>query len=208
VEVALRGGAFSEISDSNPVFTINSVLVTRARRLGNLRAEGRRDCDDVDIFGAVVDGHLFALTQVVLVSRELVGHLLNTEASPVESACLSVLGEDEVSGIESGCSSDARSFFSKLLHVERDSALALGCVVDLVDFVHGDHGIVHLEQVFVGDGSVIAFLDDVAFCVHDTEALYLFERVFEFHLGGERVLEHFRISLVHCAETARGQHLA
>ena len=162
MEVALRGGAFSEISDSNPVFTINSVLVTRARRLGNLRAEGRRDCDDVDIFGAVMDGHLFALTQVVLVSRELVGHLLNTEASPVESACLSVLGEDEVSGIESGCSSDARSFFSKLLHVERDSALALGCVVDLVDFVHGDHGIVHLEQVFVGDGSVIAFLDDVA----------------------------------------------
>ena len=118
-----------------------------------------------------MNGHLLALTQVELVSRELVGHLLNTEASPVESACLSVLREDEVSGIESGCSSDARSFFSKLLHVERDSALALGCVVDLVDFVHGDHGIVHLEQVFVGDGSVIAFLDDVAFCVHDTEAL-------------------------------------
>ena len=91
-----------------------------------------------------MDGHLFALAQVVLVSRELVGHLLYTEASPVEGACLSVLGENEVSGIESGCSSNAGSLFANLLHVKRDSALALGCVVDLVHFVHGDHGVVHL----------------------------------------------------------------
>ena len=155
-----------------------------------------------------MDGHLFALAQVVLVSSELVGHLLYTETSPVEGTCFSVLGENQVSRIESGCSSNAGSLFANLLHVKRDSALALGCVVDLINFVHGDHGVVHLEQVFVGDGSVVAFLDNVTFCVHDTEALYLFERTFELHFGGEGVLEHFRIDLVHCAETAHGQHLA
>jgi len=94
VEVALRSRAFPKVSHSNPVLAINSVLVASPRGLGNLSAEGRRDGDDVDVFGAVVDGHLFALAQIILVSCELVGHLLNAETSPVESTCLSVLGED------------------------------------------------------------------------------------------------------------------
>ena len=53
-----------------------------------------------------MDGHLLSFAKVELVSSELVGHLLDTEASPEESACLSVLWEDQVMVFKRGGSTD------------------------------------------------------------------------------------------------------
>jgi hypothetical protein len=51
-----------------------------------------------------VDWHLFTLSMVELVARQLVSHLLYTETTPEERACFSVLWEDKVIVIESCCS--------------------------------------------------------------------------------------------------------
>ena len=91
-----------------------------------------------------MDWHLFTFTQVVLVARKLVGHLLDTKTSPEESSCFSILWEDQVMVFECGSSTYARSFFSELSHIERYSTLSLSSVVHLISLVHGYHGIEHL----------------------------------------------------------------
>jgi hypothetical protein len=54
-----------------------------------------------------VHRHLFAFTNVKLVSCQLVSHLLNTEASPKERARFSVLRENQVIAFEGRCSAYA-----------------------------------------------------------------------------------------------------
>ena len=53
-----------------------------------------------------MDRHLLAFAQVVLVTYELVTHLLDREATPEEGACFSVLGEDQIMVLESSCCAD------------------------------------------------------------------------------------------------------
>ena len=43
-----------------------------------------------------MDWHLLAHAQIVLVSSQLVAHLLNRETSPQEGSGLTVLGEDQI----------------------------------------------------------------------------------------------------------------
>lgn len=132
-----------------------------------------------------MDGHLLTLSEVELVSSQLVSHLLDTEASPEESACLSVLGEDQVVVFERGGSTNAGSLLTELGHVEGDSALALGCVVYLIGLIHGDHGIVHLQDVLVLKSFSVSRCHDVTLGVNNAETLHFFKRVSERHLVSE-----------------------
>ena len=74
--------------------------------------------------------HLLATTEIVLVASELMGHLLDREAAPEESSSLTVLWEDQVSVIQSGRGTDTGCFFTKLGHVEGNTHLALGSIVN------------------------------------------------------------------------------
>jgi hypothetical protein len=62
--------------------------------------------------------HLFALSEVMLVASQLMSHLLDTKSTPKERASLSVLRENQVVVIKSGCSTNTRSLFTKLSHIE------------------------------------------------------------------------------------------
>jgi len=53
-----------------------------------------------------MDRHLLALTQIMLVTSQLMSHLLDGKAAPQESTSLTVLGEDQIGGVEGSCSAD------------------------------------------------------------------------------------------------------
>lgn len=54
-----------------------------------------------------MDRHLLALAQIVLVTSQLVTHLLDREATPVESSSLAILGEQQVVVVEGGRCADS-----------------------------------------------------------------------------------------------------
>ena len=133
--------------------------------------------------------HLLALSKVKLVACQLMSHLLNAEASPEERASFSILREDQVVTLECCCSTDTRGFLSKLSHIERNSALSLGCVVYLIGFVDCDHRVVHLEDFSIGNFGVVVGIYYLAVFVHDSETLHFVERAAEVHFGSKLVLE-------------------
>ena len=77
MEVAHGGGALAEISHSNAVLVVDAEIVACAGGLGHLRAQGGGHSDNIYVTAAVVDGHLLALAVVILVSSQLMSHLLN-----------------------------------------------------------------------------------------------------------------------------------
>jgi len=201
MEITLGRGALSEVSHSDSVVSFDAVIVPGARSLRQLSGQGGGHGADVDLLRSVMDGHLLALTEIVSVTRQLVSHLLDGETSPQESTCLTVLGEDQVLALKGSSCANAGSFLAELSHVERDSALSLSGVVDLVSFIHSDHGVVHLEEFLFRNGSVVSWCHDVTLFVHHSETLDLFEGTFELHVSGEGELEKGGVDLIHGSES-------
>lgn len=77
MEVTHGGGAFAEIGHRDTVLIVDTEVIACARGLGYLRAQGRGHSDNVHVTTAVVDWHLLALTKVMLVSSQLMAHLLD-----------------------------------------------------------------------------------------------------------------------------------
>ena len=118
MEVTFRSRTLSEVSHGNTIVASDAEIVAGAGGLGDLRAEGRRDGDNVHVARTVMDRHLLALAQVILIASQLVAHLLDGETAPKEGTSFTILGEDQV-GVVKGCSSaNTRSLFTKLCHVE------------------------------------------------------------------------------------------
>lgn len=65
--------------------------IRSADSVWQLRAEGRRDAENVKLLGSVVNRHLASLAVVVQVAKALVRHLAHCESAPEEDALLSVL---------------------------------------------------------------------------------------------------------------------
>ena len=67
-------------------------------------------------------GHLSSFGGVVGVTNALVDDLVDIVASPVVGALLSVLGVDQVFGLESGSGAQDAGAFTKRCHVKRNLA--------------------------------------------------------------------------------------
>lgn len=118
-----------------------------------------------------MDRHLLAASQIVLVSGELVTHLLDRESAPQESAGLTVLREDQVMVLERSSCANTRGLLAELRHVERNTRLALRCVVDHISLVDCDHLVIHLQQLVIRNLVVVAWRHDLALLVEHPEAL-------------------------------------
>jgi len=151
-----------------------------------------------------MNGHLFTFAQIVVVAHQLMSHLLNRESTPEESASLAILRENQVLGLKSGCSANARRLLTKLGHVKRDAGLALSCVVNHIGLVHCHHGVVHFKKFCVSQLSVIAWVNDTTFFVHNTETFNLIEGTSEVHFSGELVFKQISVDLIHGTESAYG----
>lgn len=77
MEVAHGGGTLAEISHSDAVLIVDAEVVACAGGLWHLRAQGRGYSDDVNVTATVVNRHLLAFAVIVLVSSQLMAHLLN-----------------------------------------------------------------------------------------------------------------------------------
>ena len=146
MEITLWGSSLSEVSDSDAIISSDSKVVAGTRSLWYLGAERRRDSTYIHVFGAIVDWHLFTFAKIILVTRELMPHLLDRKTTPKEGTCLTVLWENQVLILKCSCCADTRSFFTQLSHIERDSCLTLRGVVHCISFVNGDHVVIHFEQ--------------------------------------------------------------
>ena len=109
MEVAFRCGTLAEVGHSNSVVTIHAISVAGAGGLGHLCAQGRGHSDDVHVTRAIMDRHLLAAAQIILITGQLVSHLLDRETAPEESTSLAILREDKVIIVECGPSANARS---------------------------------------------------------------------------------------------------
>ena len=71
------------------------------------------------------------------------------------------------------CSSCAntRGLLAELRHVERNTRLALRCVVDYISLVDCDHLVIHLQQLVIRNLVVVAWRHDLALLVEYPEAL-------------------------------------
>ena len=145
MEIAFRCSSLAEVSHSDSVFIIDAVFVASTGGLRYLSTEGRRDSDDVHVTRTIVNGHLLAAAQIILVTSKLVSHLLDRETAPKEGAGLTILWEYQVIIVESRSGADARRLLSQLGHVEGDTCLTLGRVVYLVCFINRHHLVIHLE---------------------------------------------------------------
>jgi len=144
--------------------------------------------------------HLAGLAKVMLVSSQLMGHLCDAEPSPEEGAGFTVLWEYEVVVIQRSSCANARSFFTKLSHVKRDSTLSLRRVVNNVSLIYHNHLVIHLHQKLVRDFFSISRSHNVALFVHHAEALDLVEFVPKCHFTREAVLEQAFVHFSHSAE--------
>ena len=106
MEVTHRRSTLSKVRHSDSVLIIDSEVIAGTGSLGYLCAEGRGNSDDIHVSRPVVDWHLLALAKIVLITCELVTHLLDREAAPKEDPSFAVLREDQVSVIEGSCSAD------------------------------------------------------------------------------------------------------
>lgn len=77
MEVAHGSSTLAEICHGDTVLIVDAEVVASAGGLGHLRAQGRGHSDNVDVTAAVMDGHLLAFAVIVLVSSQLMAHLLN-----------------------------------------------------------------------------------------------------------------------------------
>ena len=145
MEIAFRCSALAEVSHSDSVFIIDAVFVASTGGLRYLGTERRRDSDDVHVSRTIVNWHLLATAQIVLVTSKLVSHLLDRETAPKEGAGLTILWEYQVIIVESCSGADARRLLSQLGHVEGDTCLTLGRVVYLVCLIDCHHFVIHLE---------------------------------------------------------------
>lgn len=64
--------------------------------MNQLRPQGRTDTEEIQILVAVMDRHLSALAQVILVAIALVQHLVDGESSCQTDTGLAVLPEHEI----------------------------------------------------------------------------------------------------------------
>ena len=149
MEVAFRGGSLSEISHSDTIIASDSKVIACAGSLRHLGAQRRGNGDNVHVTATIMDGHLLAHAQVILVSSQLVAHLLDRKTAPKERTCLTVLREDQISILQCGCCADARGLLTQLGHVERDPGLPLRGIVHLISLIDGDHLVVHVQQELV-----------------------------------------------------------
>lgn len=148
-----------------------------------------------------MNGHLFSLAEVVLVSSELVCHVVDGVASPHECACLTILRENQVLELKCGAGSNRGSLLSSAGHVERDPALSLRLVESEIDLVNLDHFLENLDQSVFINYVLVLFVHNFAIFVKHSEALeLLLSLVFELHLVCERVVEHVEVNLVHGTE--------
>ena len=97
-----------------------------------------------------MDGHLPPPPEVPVVGEALVAELLEGESPPHEHPRLAVLGEDDVLGPQRGRVPHVNGLLAAVGHVERDPALALGVLEDLVHLADADHLPVRPEQGVVG----------------------------------------------------------
>ena len=107
MEVTFRCGALAEVSHSDSVFIIDAIIVASARGLRHLSTEGRGDSYDVHVTRAIVNWHLLATAIVILITSELMSHLLNRETAPQEGAGLTILWENQVIIVQSSGCTDA-----------------------------------------------------------------------------------------------------
>ena len=112
VEVAHRGGTFAEVCDCDAVLVIDAEVVSSSGSLGHLCAKGRADRDYIHVPAAIVDGHLLALAEIVLITCQLMSHLLDGEAAPQEDASFAVLGEHQICVVEGSRRADAGRLFA------------------------------------------------------------------------------------------------
>jgi len=96
MEVSLRGGSLTKISNSDSIFTIYSVFITGTRSLGYLSTQWRGYGNYIYVFRTIMNWHLFSFAKIKLVASELVSHLLDAKSSPQERASFSVLGENKI----------------------------------------------------------------------------------------------------------------
>jgi len=64
--------------------------------------------------------------------------------APKEDPSLSILGVDDILGVEHRGAANVDRLLAKARHVEGDAALALGVVQNVVEHVERHHGFVHL----------------------------------------------------------------
>lgn len=101
MEISLRSSSFTEVSHCYSILSLNSISITSSRSLRDLSGKRRGDSDIVQVISAVVDGHLFSFSEIELVSAQLVGHIVDSEASPEKSSDLSVLRENKILELKS-----------------------------------------------------------------------------------------------------------
>jgi hypothetical protein len=125
MEITFRGGTFSEISYGDSVLTLDSVLIASSGGLRDLSAQGRRDSANVERFGAIMNGHLSAFSQIIHIARQLMSHLLNGKPSPQEGTCFTVLREHHIDVFNGSSGANTSRLLTELGHIETDSALSL-----------------------------------------------------------------------------------
>mmetsp|Transcript_11881 Transcript_11881/g.28339 ORF Transcript_11881/g.28339 Transcript_11881/m.28339 type:complete len:374 (-) Transcript_11881:199-1320(-) len=150
VEIALAGCTVAAVAHCNGIgcsATLELQSVGGARGLRQLCGQRRRNRHVVQFLGAVVDRHLSALAQIRLVGETLVGELLQGEATPHQHAGLAVLRKNNVVVRQRARRAHVNGLFAGLLHVERDSALALRVVEHVIQHTEANHRLIQLHHV-------------------------------------------------------------
>ena len=93
MKVTLGSCSFAEVGHCDPVFVVDSILVASSSCLRDLSAKRRAHSADVEVFATVMNRHLATFAPVLVSAGELMGHLLDREATPKESSRLTVLRE-------------------------------------------------------------------------------------------------------------------
>ena len=121
MEVTFRSRTLSEVSNSDSVFVVNSILVTSTRCLRHLRAKWGGDRLNIVSFRPIMNWHLLGLSKIFVISCQLMCHLLNRKTTPKERSGFSVLRENHIVILDGRTRSNYRSLFSSASHVETDS---------------------------------------------------------------------------------------
>mmetsp|Transcript_33339 Transcript_33339/g.91982 ORF Transcript_33339/g.91982 Transcript_33339/m.91982 type:complete len:397 (-) Transcript_33339:175-1365(-) len=162
-KIPLGGSTFPEVRSAAPALAADAESVARTDRLGHLRRKWRRHGLEIQGGVAVMHGHLTSLTRVGALAHALVNDLLDGKSPLHESAQFSVLRPEHVVESERCRRANTGSLLASARHVERNPALPLERVEDLVDDAHTNHIPVHVKGLFTGERQLDARLETAVF---------------------------------------------
>lgn len=149
MKVSFTGCSLTKVTDDYIALLPQLECIGSTGSLRDLGCQGTRDGHKVVFDGAIVYGHLLALSWILAIAEALIHKFIQSESSVEQYTGFPVLSIDDVLMVECCCRANVCCLFSGAGHVKGNTTLSLGIVQNVVHDRQGEHVLVHFDALLV-----------------------------------------------------------